>query len=279
MSRDGRGWHGDEKGHREAALKGQAEQANNTQMRRDEDDDAISEAWMKKAKLELEKKLGVKTKVRTYGYYENLGALALESIEGIANNGEREWIVFPDSETAEEAAVQKVREDLENEPEVFTQSWLQNFVKISETDKRIIADEEATCYAEGIKDEDDGDRIIGEANLEEELAELQEKLDNGDVTEEEFEKEKEELVDKAYEKLVEERTESIEVSLDDPIRYFVDEQGLYSTDDLLKQSFIQIDIDKAAQDAIDTDGVGHFIDVYDGSEVELPSGAVAYGTN
>lgn len=80
------------------------------------------ETWEEIAKRELEKELGVKTKVRTYSYYEDLGALALESIEGEANNGEREWIVFPDSKTAEKAAVQHVRDDLEDEPGIFTQS-------------------------------------------------------------------------------------------------------------------------------------------------------------
>lgn len=47
----------------------------------------------------------------------------------------------------------------------------------------------------------------------------------------------------------------------------------------VRQSFIQIDVDKAVEDAIDTDGISHFLDRYDGSELDLPSGAIAYGTN
>ena len=44
-------------------------------------------------------------------------------------------------------------------------------------------------------------------------------------------------------------------------------------------SALGIDSDAAAEAAVDTDGAAHFLDLYDGKEVELPSGAVAYGTN
>ena len=193
--------------------------------------------WKKIAKKELEKELGVKTKLCSYQYYEEHGAIALESTTGVANNGEREWIVFENSDDAEQAAKAKVKEDLENEPEMFTQSWLQNFIEISDTDRRIIAGEEADNIVEDMEDNE----------------------------------EKEKVREKEYERIKED--------LKDPIQYFVDDHGMYSREDLLKQRFIRIDIEKASEDAIRTDGVAHFLDVYDSSEVELPSGAVAYGTN
>jgi hypothetical protein len=43
--------------------------------------------------------------------------------------------------------------------------------------------------------------------------------------------------------------------------------------------WLQIDTRKAAADAVKTDGVAHFLDSYDGEEVDLKSGAVAFGTN
>ena len=40
-----------------------------------------------------------------------------------------------------------------------------------------------------------------------------------------------------------------------------------------------IDISGASEDAIDTDGVGHFLSSYDGIEIELDNDVVAYRTN
>ena len=83
----------------------------------------------------------------------------------------------------------------------------------------------------------------------------------------------------AKEKAREKKYEEIKNALKDPVQYFVDDHGMYSREELMKQSFIQIDIEKASEDAIRSDGVAHFLDLYDSSEVDLPSGAVAYRTN
>jgi len=47
----------------------------------------------------------------------------------------------------------------------------------------------------------------------------------------------------------------------------VDDQGLYSHEDLLKQSFVRTDIEKMAEFVINTDGVGNTLASYDGNEV------------
>ena len=217
--------------HKAAATKRKIRTVSKSPMVRKEKD------WKKVAKRELEKELGVKTKVRSYQYYEDHGAIALESTTGAAKNGEREWVIFENSDKAEQAAKAKVKEDLENEPGIFTQSWLQNFITISDTDRNLIAGEEADNLVEDLEDNE----------------------------------EKEKAREKEYEEIKE--------ALKDPVQYFVDDHGMYSREDLMKQSFIRIDIEKASEDAIRSDGVAHFLDVYDSSEVDLPSGAVAYGTN
>ena len=207
------------------------------------------EGWQAVAKKELEQELEVQTNVVEYEYYGRLGALPLESTSGKANNEESEWIVFEDYDKAEEAAIAKVKEDLENEPEIFTQSWLQYYIEIGDTDRRIMAGEEADRRVEDMEDEE----VTQEAGIDDP------------------EEAREALQEKYYDEMYK--------ALEDPINYFVDEQGIYTIEDLMKQSFIRIDVDRAAQDAIDTDGVAHFLDGYDNEEVELPSGAVAYGTN
>ncbi|MDD5454006.1 MAG: hypothetical protein PHW62_00700 [Candidatus Ratteibacteria bacterium] len=239
--------------------------------------------WKVVAKKELEKELGVKTKLSNYQYYTDLGAIALESTEGEGSNGEREWIVFKDEDDAREAAKAKVKEDLENEPEVFTQSWLQNFITVYDTDKRIIAGEEADSQIEGMDDEE----LVKEAGLDEEWNDLEVKKNELFESESEdvegklegLRTKQDDLIEKAKDSLRSSKSDQIQDALEDPVEYFVEQQGIYSREDLMKQSFIRIDIEKAAEDAIDTDGVSHFLDNYDGAELELPSGAIAYGTN
>jgi len=46
-----------------------------------------------------------------------------------------------------------------------------------------------------------------------------------------------------------------------------------------EEELTNLDVAAAAEDAIATDGVAHFMSWYDGNEIELPSGAVAYRTN
>ncbi len=245
--------------------------------------------WKKVAKKELEKELGVKTKLSAYGN-DDENQLTLESTTGEGSNGESEWVIFKNEDEARSAATAQVKQDLENEPELFTQSWLQNFITISDTDKRIIAGEEADAYVDNqmenreddlIKEADESDWIEGEK-----FADQIETIDNEiskaideDKDTTALDKKREKIIDAAKERIRSDKQEEIERELEDPVEYFVEHQGIYSREDLMKQSFIRIDVDKAAEDAIDTDGIAHFLDRYDSSELELPSGAIAYGTN
>lgn len=63
----------------------------------------------------------------------------------------------------------------------------------------------------------------------------------------------------------------------DPVSYFAD-FGM-SVTDAYEKGFLGIDVRKAAQDAVDTDGVEHFLARYDGNEIDLENGAYAYRIN
>jgi len=164
-----------------------------------------------------------------------------------------EVLVFENSDDAEKEAIERVREDLEYDPEMFTQSWLQDFVYISDTDRRVMASEEVDSYVSDIKDSEP-DRLIEEADMD------------IDEYEEASEKRKEEMLNEADEILSEQMYNDWYKSLVHPIDFLVDEQGLYSKEDLMKQPWIQLDIDKASKDAIRVDGVPHFLATYDGEE-------------
>ena len=251
-----------------------------------EDDAQGLDGWQAVAKKELEAKLDVQTNVASYSTSTDLH---LEG-QGKGNNGESAWVVFENDDLAEAAAIERVTEDLHNEPEIFNQDWLQNYISMSDTDKHMIAVDEAEARLDGESDED----LVEQANLSDKYEELQDQIDRlenqeadldvvqhdsneGAITR--LQQKQLELVEQAKEAISESIYGEILSQLDDPIQYFVHDMGIYTIDDLMKSSFISIDIDEAAQAAVDEDGVSHFLDVYDSEGVELPSGAVAYGTN
>lgn len=110
----------------------------------------------------------------------------------------------------------------------------QQYLDISNTDRRLLADDFADSYVDDIKNEDGGNRVIEEAGL--------------DVSEyEEADSERqEEMIDEAVEIVREEYYNTWYDGLDDPYYFLVEEQGLYSADDFAKANFVRIDYDKLA---------------------------------
>jgi hypothetical protein len=239
---------------------------------------AKAEQWVAIAKRELEAELEVEVSIdEDEGRYVTMSA-----VDGKGNNGESEWIVFPNSETAEGAALDRVREDLESDPVTYGGEFLQRYIMISDTDRSMLASDEADSIIEGYDD----DEILSQAGVEDEYAELQQQLDDLDPDAEDYddqyaalEQKMEEMLEDAKETIREQKSDEIEDALLDPVQYFVHDQGMYSIEDLMKANFITIDYDEAAQDIVNSDGAANTLDGYDGAEVELPSGAVAFGTN
>lgn len=78
---------------------------------------------------------------------------------------------------------------------------------------------------------------------ETELAELE-----GEYEEFDFDKKKDSLVDKAREKVRDEVYDEVYGGLSDPVQYFVHDQGIYSEEDLAKQSFMMVDYEYLAKE-------------------------------
>jgi len=188
-----------------------------------------------------------------------------------------EYLVFENEERAESYAKVLVRDQLEDEPDMFTSTWLEQFMSMTDTDRRIIAGEESDNIVDDLND----DEVIEEADKQDEFDEIQEEIDT--ITEnsesdaqikenlEELETKQEELVNEAREDLRSDKYDEMYESLADPINYFVDEQGIYTREELMKQSFIHIDIEEATEDAVRTDGWQHFVATYDGDSDEVPN--------
>lgn len=86
----------------------------------------------------------------------------------------------------------------------------------------------------------------------------------------------EDLADKARDTVQSDLYDDIYKRLEDPIQYFCHDEGMYSEDELLKQSFIRIDVDSATTEAVSTDGWAHFLSNYDGNYEETKGGRVYY---
>lgn len=268
--------------------------------------------WQEKAVAAIAKYL--KTEV------EDLKVTDIDSDSFKVESGNEEYLVFRDSDASEKEALSQVTRMLEDEPDLFNQDWLQSFVKVSDTDIRILAGEQADSYVDDIDD----DRALEEAKMKSDYQELSDEVDelesedsdldnedsalrkqlsgNADASEKddiktrldeikterktladkvkELKKKMELMIDDAREKLRADIIKTWEDGLEnDPVGFLVDDQGLYSREDALKQSFISIDVDAAAESAVSTDGVAHFLATYSGDEIELDDDVVAYRTN
>ena len=138
-----------------------------------------------------------------------------------------EFEVYESYEDAENEAYSRVKDMLEDEPELFNQTWIQNWLVLSPTDQRL--------WARDLAGEWDEDEETEDEHLE--------------------------------------RIEDYERRLDrDPIEVF-EEIGLDPF------QYLNVDSAGAAQNAVDIDGVAHFLAGYDGELVELEDGKVAFRIN
>ena len=96
-----------------------------------------------------------------------------------------------------------------------------------------------------------------------------------DAPEEDEDGEREDPDDSHIEELAQSLTDE---ELKDPMQYLED---IYGKEDAVKKAIeiAGIDIDAAAEEAVDTDGPGHFLSSYDGNTEETKSGLVYWRAN
>jgi len=194
-------------------------------------------------------------------------------------SGYGDWIVSRDGT---ELAEERVAQDLEEEPELFTPSWIRRFYSMSSLDRRIYAQEDADSAAEGMDADDLSDEIgeiravkDAEEALEEAEDDLEDALDDDDDdaiedaesavddAEAKLARARLDAVDEAREAWAENYAEEIEADLErDALGYFTERFG----PDGIPDNLLTLDIDAAADNAVSADGAGHFLSSYDGNE-------------
>ncbi len=172
--------------------------------------------------------------------------------------GSQEYFVSPDDETTTNMAMALVRNDLETEPELFSQAFIERYIDRERLSSMLLSDVE-------VQVRESPDSYGWEP---EELVRFNEK---GEEDEDgEFDSD-----GKPFEEQTEPSddwvTAKAEEILRDPVAYM---QEIYGDQEGVKQAIeiSGINIDEAAEDAIAADGEGHFLGTYDGVINDLPSG-------
>jgi hypothetical protein len=179
-----------------------------------------------------------------------------------------EYRVFKNEDVAEEMAVEEVREDLEYQPEMFNRDFLMDFVDV---DDFLVLDIENANY-DYVKDIEDESNDKYANRLIEEL------VDNGLISENEaLTTDPTELSDEFSQDYINLLT-SEQIGDDNGVQYFIDNFG---EDEFFKIVIDNnlIDFENASQDAVNMDGIAHFLARYDGETIYLDNNVVAYRTN
>ncbi len=176
------------------------------------------------------------------------------NIEGVTREG---YVVCKSDDDAEAAAIAQVQQDLDQEPELFNQDWLENYIDTEKLSDSLYDDvynwvyEEPKSYGWDPDDvyetDDDGNYLDDEGNI----------VEDTDTPPDEW------IEAKAREQVA------------DPMEFL---GNMYGKDELLKEAIriAGINIEEAATDAVAADGWQHFLSRYDGNSYDLPSGGVYF---
>ena len=190
--------------------------------------------------------------------------------EFFAGNDMEEYRVFKTEKDAEEKAIEQVREDLEENPDYFNQDWLMNYI-----DGRDFFEQELNemnySYVEDIASETSGTKYNNRL--------IDELVENGLMDEDDAILENaEEIADELKYDYVLLLTEEKLDEGNDGLDYFINNFGEKETLKMVINNNL-IDIDEASRDAVETDGIAHFISSYDGRTLYLLNNNVAYRNN
>lgn len=176
----------------------------------------------------------------------------------------KEWAVVESEDQERALAVAVVKQDLEEEPEIFNPSFIEGHINMDRLRRDLHADaldsniDSLTDTAERYPDDFWRDY----------------EREGFDAPEEDEEGERREPERSEIEELAERYTDD---QLRNPMQYLEDIYG----EDAPKRAIeiAGIDIDAAADDAVSTDGPAHFLAHYDGNSYVTPSGLVYWRMN
>lgn len=179
-----------------------------------------------------------------------------------------EWTIYKDDGCATKVAIDRVRDDVENTPELFREGFLDAFIDKERLKRDLLMDMDfAREFTEQYQDEDEQvDELIEQDLLEED------DFFTPKGTRRKISPKRDRLLDKAIDAWAERRSEEF-----DPEEWLRD---VYGKEEATKEAIRigGIDAQAAAEAAVSADGWAHYISQYDGDYISLNGGAVAFRT-
>lgn len=228
--------------------------------------------------------------------YDSFGTGTFYEVE----SGTKSWIVAQNADEAYDLATAVVEQDLEHEPEIFAQSFIEQHINIDQLRRDLQNDVESSLIDDLTEEaERDPVQFAKDHDLEDDIKpptktaikkhvkewdelEGQEAVDRIKEIEDMDPLEQWEELDEEptipHDKIEEIAEEEAKSRLKDPMDYLSD---IYGKEDAVKQAIeiAGIDYKAAATDAVDTDGWEHFLARYDGESHELDGGIVYWRDN
>jgi hypothetical protein len=175
----------------------------------------------------------------------------------VLDNGE-EYVVYDNYDEAEADAINRVADDLNDNPEYFTKSWIENYIDEDRL-KEVLESDISSTKRDDIEDRSEEEQV-------------DEMIDAGLIDEDDFkdadgnlielsDAKKKELSD-AIDTFVE---NEVEATLEDPMQYLKD---IWGEERAIAEAIelAGIDVDEAAEAAVREDGVGRWLATYDNDE-------------
>lgn len=193
-------------------------------------------------------------------------SLELDGVRGTFKADGDSWVVYESDDDSRDAAIEQVKDSIESDPETFSPDFLMRFISLTPTDARMLAID----LAEHVNDQSDRD-IIRQMDPD-----LVERMESDEVAEDE----KEKILRQTRERILDEEVERIETELKkDPVGYVVQE-GLWTEEQVMKDAvqnkLFGIDVDEAAEAAVQADGWEHFLSHENGDSITLGNGMVIF---
>lgn len=161
------------------------------------------------------------------------------------------WLVLKSEEEANNEVKKKLKFNLINNPDLFDQTWLDQFRMITmspeQRDKHsVIEAKRFTSHASKKELENLAHSFGLHVNVDLPLEEIRDKVRSG------IQKE-------------------LKHQLQDPVEFYVNMEGRYTESELAKMPWVEtkLDINGAVKDAIDMNGRAHFLSTVDGREIKL----------
>lgn len=210
--------------------------------------------WIEESLIDLQNETG----------FDDLIVENSDNNQYTASNGDAEFEVFETENDARERAIERVKEDLEENPEYFNRDWLMNYIDGKDFFERVF-NEWNESYVNDI-----------ETKYSNEYANrlIEEMVENGILSDEEAKEEDFDLND--YKDIFIELLTKNQIDKgNNGLEYYISKVGQEKAFKVVYENNL-IDIEKASINAVDTDGIAHFLSSNNENKIVLLNGHIAY---